>query len=72
MLEGYKRKKNMFPINIQTEGDRWKKEKVWQAKANPVAREAELKYTLNDLRLLEKRRNQRILKNKAMEASWRD
>eukprot|EP00345_Euplotes_harpa_P005108 CAMPEP_0168328154 /NCGR_PEP_ID=MMETSP0213-20121227/6316_1 /TAXON_ID=151035 /ORGANISM="Euplotes harpa, Strain FSP1.4" /LENGTH=87 /DNA_ID=CAMNT_0008331179 /DNA_START=929 /DNA_END=1189 /DNA_ORIENTATION=+ len=63
--------KGKFPVNIQTEGDRWKTEKVWQAKANPIARDAEIKWNQNDLKLLEKRRQQRILKNMAMESMWK-
>ena len=64
--------KGKYPINIQTEGDRWRKDKQWQAKANPIARDAENKWNQNDLKLLEKRRNQRVLKNLAMESSWRN
>lgn len=64
--------KGKFPISVETEGDRWRKDKQWQAKANPVARDAEAKWNQNDLKLLEKRRNQRILKNSAMESSWKN
>lgn len=65
-------RKARFPIQIQTEGDRWKKDKQWQAQANPVAREAEDKWLQNDLKLLEKRRHQRVLKNQAMESNWKN
>lgn len=38
------------------------KDKAWLHKANPVARDAEVKYLNRDKFLLEKRRFQRILK----------
>jgi len=64
------KKKHNFKVNIESEGERWTKEKIWQAKANPIAMAAERKRDERDLFLLEKHRAQRILKNKAMESSW--
>ena len=60
-----------FPIFIQTEGDRWKKDQAWKLKANPIAQQAEEKWNQTDLRMLEKRRKQRLLKNQASESAWK-
>ena len=61
--------KTKFQITVENEGDRWRKDKKWQAKANPIALEAEKKWNENDIKMLKKRRHQRILKNKAAESS---
>mmetsp|Transcript_3020 Transcript_3020/g.2501 ORF Transcript_3020/g.2501 Transcript_3020/m.2501 type:complete len:306 (-) Transcript_3020:23-940(-) len=61
--------KTKFPIFIETEGERWRKDKIWQAKANPVALKAELKWNETDLKMLEKRRKQRLLKNSVSTSS---
>ncbi|CAI2368651.1 unnamed protein product [Moneuplotes crassus] len=62
--------RNRFPIHIQTESERWKKDKNWLLKANPTANQAIAKRGEFDLKMLMKRRKQRILKIQAAEADW--
>ena len=45
----------------------WKMDKDWKMRSNPIAANEERKRDSLDQRILEKRRNQRILKNQAME-----
>jgi len=60
--------KGRFAGPIETSAGHWIIDKEWQLKANPEFREAEKKRELLDKKLLEKRRNGRILKNMALEA----
>ena len=59
--------KGRFQVEVKNPGAHWSRDREWQSRANPVAREAEAKWLSTDRKLLEKRRMQRILKNLAME-----
>lgn len=54
-------------INLPDSGEMWKQDKILRFKSNPVAANEEKRIDMLDKKLLEKRRNQRILKNTAME-----
>lgn len=57
---------------VKTEFEQWRRDKEWQAKANPIAREAEDKRNKNDMRLLIKRRKERLIKMQMMEEYYQD
>ena len=61
-----------FPIVIKTEWEQYKRDKEWLAKANPIAKGEEIKRTQNDLKLLEKRRHQRLMKEELLEKQYMD
>lgn len=58
-------------MQVQTSAGHWITDKDWQLKANPIAREAEKQRESLDRKILEKRRNGRILKNMAMEQQFK-
>jgi hypothetical protein len=58
-------------VPVETSAGHWITDKQWQKKANPVAREEEEKREALDRKILEKRRNGRILKNMALEQQFK-
>ena len=63
--------KGKFPVDVPTSAGQWLCDKEWQRKANPFSRDAEKKRDDLDTKILEKRRNQRILKILAMDQTFK-
>ena len=58
-------------IGIKSSNQQWSNDKNWQRVANPVARNEEKRLTELDYKLLKKRRDGKLLKNMAMEQTYK-
>ena len=53
--------KGRFPRDYQTNGGAWIQDRDWKAKANPTSMQNERALDEKDLRMLERRRKQKLL-----------
>mmetsp|Transcript_1291 Transcript_1291/g.809 ORF Transcript_1291/g.809 Transcript_1291/m.809 type:complete len:122 (+) Transcript_1291:383-748(+) len=63
--------KGKFTVEVPSASGQFTVDKQWQLKANPEARAAQEEYDRRDRMYLEKNRQQRMLKNRAMEQKFK-
>ena len=63
--------KGRFYVKIPNTSDMWRIDKQWYNKSNPYAANEEQRIEAIDKKILDKRRNQRVLKNLAMEQQFK-
>ncbi|CDW83295.1 UNKNOWN [Stylonychia lemnae] len=66
-----KKTKGRFQVQLPNTSDIWRIDRQWQMKSNPLAAQEEIRRDTIDRKILEKRRNQRVLKNLAMEQQYK-
>jgi len=63
--------KGRFLVELPTSAGQWCRDMDWKGRANPIAKAEEDRRTKWDLKMLEKHRNQRLLKNASIEQDMR-
>ena len=63
--------KGRFPVDFQTTAGAWMKDRDWKQRANPVLQQRENKIENSEVKMLEKRKKQKILQNIALEAQYK-